>query len=210
MRTPWLTAVLTRGTPLDPGVPWRPPAAESWEAELRQGAVRRVVGDVLVAGDVAPDAALRARALALLLPADVVVLGVAALWVHLGHPLTAPSHVQVAGRGPGGPVGGVTVLPSRVRPLAGDVVELGALRVSAPARALLEAAAVQPHRAPRWRAALSAAGLLDPGSVARASAAAHGRTGVRVARRALSLPRSATVSPPRSARDLSPSAAGSP
>ncbi len=101
MRTPWLTAVLTRGGQVDAGLPWRAGPAESWEDELRHGQVRRVVGDVLVAGDVGVDAVadapVRAQALALLLSPGVVLLGVAALWVHLGHPLAAPSRVQVAG-----------------------------------------------------------------------------------------------------------------
>ncbi|MEZ0492926.1 hypothetical protein AB2L28_11855 [Kineococcus sp. TBRC 1896] len=208
MPTPWLTGVLTRGTPLDPGVPWRPAAAESWEVELRQGLVRHVVGDVLVAGDVGvdtpQDAAVRAGALALLLPADVVVLGAAALWVHLGHPLPAPTEVLVTGRRPTASVGGVVVRRSRARTHGADVVAVGPLRVSSPVRALLEAATTAPHRAPGWRAALARAGLLDAASIERASSAARGRTGVRVARRALSLPRSATP------RALSPSAGARP
>jgi hypothetical protein len=208
VRTPWLDGVLTRGTPADPGHPWRPGPAETWDAELRAGLVQRVVGDVLVAADVTVDgvdaAGLRGRALALLVPGDVVVLGAAAVWVHLGSPVPTPREVHVAGRRTPEPGGGIVVVPSRVRPAAFDVALVGPLRVSCPARALLEAATTHPHRAARWRSALTAAGLLDADAVAGASDAARGRAGVRVARRALSLPRSA------SPRRVSPSAAARP
>ncbi|GAB3468763.1 hypothetical protein GCM10027519_40070 [Kineococcus endophyticus] len=210
VRTPWLTAVLARGGQVDPGLPWRAGPAESWEDELRRGHVRRVVGDVLVAGDVGVDAVadapVRAQALALLLPPRVVLLGVAALWVHLGHPLAAPSVLQVAGSRSGTTVevGGLTVQTSRVRPSPGEVSTVGGLRVSTPARALLDAATAHPQRAGRWRSALTTAGLLDEDAVHDASGAARGRIGVRVARQALSLPRSA---PPR---PVSPSAAATP
>lgn len=210
MRTPWLTTVLTRGAQVDAGLPWRAGPAESWEAELRHGHVRRVVGDVLVAGDVGvdtvADAPVRARALALLLPPRVVLLGVGALWVHLGHPLPTPSRVQVAGcrSGTAVEVGGLTVVSSRVRPAAGEVTVVAGLRVSRPARALLDAATAHPERAGRWRSALTTAGLLDEHDVHDANGAARGRTGVRVARRALALPR---ASP---ARSVSPSAAATP
>ncbi|WP_380175523.1 hypothetical protein ACFEMC_08835 [Kineococcus sp. DHX-1] len=210
MRTPWLTAVLTRGGQVDAGLPWRAGPAESWEDELRHGQVRRVVGDVLVAGDVGVDAVadapVRAQALALLLSPGVVLLGVAALWVHLGHPLAAPSRVQVAGSrsGTAVEVGGLTVVSSRARPAAGEVTTVGGLRVSIPARALLDAATAHPQRAGRWRSALTAAGLLDEDAVLHASGAARGRTGVRAARQALSLPRNAPPRPVSSSADATP------
>ncbi|GAA0289445.1 hypothetical protein [Kineococcus aurantiacus] len=146
MDTPWLTSVLTRGLDPDPSAPWRAGPRGQLERDVRSGTVVRVVGDVVVAADVEVDAHVRARALGLLLPAGVVVLAEAALWVHAGPPLPAPAEVRVACRrlprpGADGPV---RVVFGRARPPAADVVVVGPLRVTTPARSLRDVAAGAP------------------------------------------------------------------
>ncbi|PRY17879.1 hypothetical protein [Kineococcus rhizosphaerae] len=191
MRTPWLTAVLARGQEPDPGLPWRIADAAERERELRAGTVQRVLADVVVAADADVDAVLRARALALLVPAGVVVQGEAALWVHLGGPWPDPDRTRVVIRRLPDPDAcrAVPLTVSRVRPPAADLARIGPLTLTTPARSLLEVATEHPHRARRVRAALTAAGLLDDAAVAGASDRARGRAGVRTARRALSLRR---------------------
>ncbi|MBB2902815.1 hypothetical protein FHR75_003651 [Kineococcus radiotolerans] len=194
MRDDWLTGVLSRGTGTPTDLPWRPRGrAEAAEAdrEVREGLLQRVVGDVVVAGDVPVDAALRARALALLVPAGSVVLADAAAWVHLGPPLTSPREVRVAGtRLPDvGSPAPLRVSFSRVRPAADELHEVAGLTLTGPARTLLDVAAAQPHRAAWLRERMLAAGLLVEGDVRAASDRARGRGGVRTARRALGLPR---------------------
>ncbi|WP_432540422.1 hypothetical protein [Kineococcus sp. SYSU DK002] len=207
MDTGWLPSVLRRGADVDPTRPWRAPDRAGTDRDLRAGVLRRVVGDVVVAADVQVDAPLRARALALLLPPGAVVLGAAALWVHLGHPLTSPTEVLLCGRRlPPVPAGtGLRFSLSRRRPDPSELTTLGPLTLTVPARGLLDVAAVHPHRAERLRAALTAAGLLDESAVQRASDLARGRAHVRTARRALALPRDG-----RRAGALSPSAGARP
>jgi hypothetical protein len=92
--------------PYRPRSPARPPAvvhraaipASAWHGQLRDGALLHVWGDVAVAADTAPDARLRAQAVAALVPPRAVVGRRTALWVHVGRP--APERLEVlVGRG---------------------------------------------------------------------------------------------------------------
>lgn len=209
MRDEWLTSVLVRGAVGSGDTPWRPQgraAAAAADREVRDGLLQQVVGDVVLAADVTLDAALRARALALLVPAGVVVIADAAAWVHLGRPLPAPHEVQVAGgRLPELPHAALRLSFSRVRPAPGDVQDLAGLALTTPARTLLDVAAVRPHRAPWLRERMLDAGLLSDGDLQDASDRARGRGGVRTARRALNLPRA-----PRPREEVRPSSDATP
>ena len=204
MRDEWLSSVLTRGTGSSGDVPWRPQRhadVAAIEREVHDGLLRRVVADVVIAADVSLDAALRARSLALLVPAGVVVLAEAAAWVHLGGPVAAPHEVQVAGaRLPEHRQLPLRLVFSRVRPGPEDVLELAGLHLTTPARTLLDVASAQPHRAPWLRERRVDAGLVADEDVREASDRARGRGGVRTARRALDLPRA-----PRARAEVRPS-----
>ncbi|WP_432494433.1 hypothetical protein [Kineococcus gypseus] len=186
----WLHELLHRGRCPDPSAPWRPgpaPAARAAAArQVREGLLQRVVGDVVVAAGVPVDAGVRAAALALLLPAEGVVVGAAAAWVHVGAPLPPPREVLLARRSAARhqPRGGVRLTTSRARLDAADVVRVGALRVSSPARTLLDVARSEPRRAARLRELLGAAGL-STAEVEQAARRARGLAHVRAARRAL-------------------------
>ncbi|NAZ77047.1 hypothetical protein GTQ99_16690 [Kineococcus sp. T13] len=187
----WLTAVLDRGADPDPALPWRPRGAgeRAWtDRDVRDGLLRRVVGDVVVGADVPLELPVRARALALLVPAGAVVLAGAAAWVHAGAPLPAPAQLLVGGvRLPPGAGTGLPLTASRVRPDERDVVAVAGLLLTAPARTLLDVARTSPHQAGRVREALQAAGLLDADALAEAAGRARGRAHVRTARDVLRL-----------------------
>lgn len=190
MSTSWWPDVLDRGAPPDVAVPWRPAAGEDITRELRTGLLQRVVGDVVVAETAEPGPGTRALALRLLLPAKVVVLAEAALWVVHGPPIAAPRTVQLAGaRWPDLASGlPIRLQFSRIRPAPEEITEIAGLSLTTPARSLLDVAAASPHRTPRLRALLDAAGLLEPDAIEAANARARGRANVRTARRALRLP----------------------
>lgn len=201
---PGLRALLTRGRPPDLSLPWRVPATSAHAAaavrDVRDGLVQRVVGPVVVGGDVEVTRRVRARALALLVPEGAVVLGEAAAWVHAGPPLPVPRSVWItaARRYAGdGLLDGLEVRVTRSRPPAADVVEVEGLLLSSPARTLVDVARTVPAHAPRVRQVLSAQGMSE-GDLASATARAAGRANVRTARRALAGPPAA----------LRPSAAG--
>ncbi|NAZ84093.1 hypothetical protein GTR02_19995 [Kineococcus sp. R8] len=193
----WLRTLLQPEVSADPARPHRPGPGEAERAaaarDVRDGLLRRVVGDVVVAADVRLDAEGRAAALALLLPPGAVALGASAAWVLAGDPLPVPGVLEVA-LAPAaarrlqrdGSCGGTRVAATRSVPGAHDVLDLGPLRVTTPTRTLLDVARTAPHRAGAVRRALLAAGhdltgLADTGSAARG--AAH----VRQARRVLAL-----------------------
>ena len=203
----WLTAVLHRGADPDPALPWRPRGAgeRAWtDRDVRDGLLRRVVGDVVVGADVPLELPVRARALALLVPAGGVVLAGAAAWVHAGAPLPAPVQLLVGGvRLPPGAGTGLPVTASRVRPDECDVVAVAGLLLTTPARTLLDVARTSPHQAGRVREALEAAGLLDADALAEAAGRARGRAHVRTARDVLRL-----TGPSGSAAPVRASAAG--
>jgi len=192
-----LRALLQPEDPADPALPHRPGAAapQRWAAErdVRDGLLRRVVGDVVVAADVDLDAAGRAAALALLLPAGAVAIASTAAWVLAGEAAGLPPVLEVALDAAGarrlqrdGSCGGVPVSATRSVPPPAEVVELGPLRVTTPARTLLDVARTAPQRTVRVRRALLEAGL-DPADLARAGAGADGTAHVRRARRRLAL-----------------------
>ncbi|NAZ87384.1 hypothetical protein [Kineococcus indalonis] len=186
----WLSELLARGRCPDPARPWQPaptPAVRAAVArDVREGLLQRLVGDVVVGAGVRVDAAVRARALALLVPADAVVVGVAAAWVHAGAPLPAPAQVLVVRRTPARhPVrGGVRLVVSRARLDDEDVVHVAGLALSSPARTLLDVARAEPRRAGQLRRLLAGAGLRGD-DVERAAQRARGLAHVRSARRAL-------------------------
>ncbi len=188
----WLTELLLRGRCPDPAEPWRPGPSRSARAavarDVHDGLLRRLAGDVVVAAGTGVDAAVRARSLALLVPAGAVVVGVAAAWVHVGAPLPAPQQVQVVRRTPAryAPTGGVRLVASRCRLETEDVTEVAGLALTTPARTLLDLARSDPRRAVQVRALLTAAGA-DGAEVERAALRARGRAHVRTARRALAV-----------------------
>ncbi|WP_432570352.1 hypothetical protein [Kineococcus sp. SYSU DK005] len=189
----WLGELLARGRCPDPARPWRPAATAAARAavarDVREGLLQRLVGDVVVGAGVRVDAAARARALALLVPGDAVVVGAAAAWVHVGAPLPAPAQVHLvrrtAARHPAR--GGVRLLASRARLDAEDVVHVAGLALSSPARTLLDVARAEPRRAAQLRRLLAASGLRGR-DVELAAQRARGRANVRSARRALAAP----------------------
>jgi len=160
---------------------------------VRDGLLRRVVGDVVVAADVELGPCGRAGALALLLPAGAVVIASTAAWVHGGGGLGVPVVLEVALAAPAarrlqrdGECGGVAVRATRSVPPAQDVVDVGPLRVTTPARTLLDVARTAPQRATQVRRALLEAGL-DPAELAAATTTATGTAHVRRARRRLAV-----------------------
>ncbi|WP_369052290.1 hypothetical protein [Kineococcus terrestris] len=188
----WLREVLRRGHGPDPVLPWRPvPAQRAGTArDVRDGLLRVLVGDVVVAAGAPLDAATRARALALLVGAGAVVVGPTAAWVHAGAAAGAPQRLWVAG-GPRPQVlaarAGLPVERTRCRPARADLLELGGLLVTSPARTLVDVARTAPGRAVRVREALLAACPegLGPADVREATDGARRRRGVRAARAAL-------------------------
>ncbi|WP_337062710.1 hypothetical protein [Kineococcus sp. G2] len=189
----WLTDLLGRGRCPDPSGPWLPaPTAAALAAasrDVRDGLLRRVVGDVVVAAGVQPDTGVRARALGLLVPPGAVVVGWAAAWVHVGAPLPPPQQVQVVRPGAARHrvVGGVRLVASRCLLDERDVVEVAGLALTRPARTLLDVARAEPRSAARLRELLESAGV-GSGDVERAVHRARGRAHVRTARRALAAP----------------------
>lgn len=188
----WLTAVLTRGTPRPWDGPWHPvgPAERAGAArDLRDGLLRPLVGDVVVAAGTVLDAGLRARALAPLVPPGTVVVGSAAAWVHLGAVVPAPTTVVCVGARTTArtSTAGVVVQQSRARRPEGDVVRLGGLELTGPARTLVDVARGAPALAPRVALALSAAGL-TPEDLRAALDRAAGQAHLRTARGLLDAP----------------------
>ncbi|MCI2238989.1 hypothetical protein MO973_29755 [Paenibacillus sp. TRM 82003] len=186
----WLTDLLERGRCPDPSGPWRPgPSAAARAAtvrDVRDGLLRRVVGDVVVAAGVQADTGVRARALGLLVPPGAVVVGWAAAWVHVGAPLPPPQQVQVVRPGAARhrSVGGVRLVASRCLLDEREVVDVAGLALTCPARTLLDVARTAPRSAARLRELLTASGV-DSGDVELAVRRARGRAHVRTARRAL-------------------------
>ncbi|NIZ89821.1 type IV toxin-antitoxin system AbiEi family antitoxin [Kineococcus rubinsiae] len=165
----WLRHLLHPAVAVDPALPHRPGpgAAERRAAErdVRDGLLRRVVGDVVVAADVELGPAGRAAALALLMPPGAVALGATAAWVHAGALAGVPAVLEVAVEAPAvrrlqrdGCGAGVPVRATRAVPPAGDLVDVGPLRVTSPARTLLDVARASPQRTARVRRALLEAG----------------------------------------------------
>ncbi|WP_432484053.1 hypothetical protein [Kineococcus esterisolvens] len=189
----WLSDLLVRGRCPDPAQPWLPGASPAARAavsrDVREGLLRRLVGDVVVGTDVRVDAVVRSRALALLVPAGAVVVGTAAAWVHAGAPLPPPQQVQIVRRSAArhASAGGVRLVSSRCRLEEEDVGQVAGLALTTPARTLLDVAARDPRSASRLRELLSAAGLSGD-DVASAAARARGRAHVRTARRVLAAP----------------------
>ena len=124
--------------------------------------------------------AVRAAALAPLVPARCAVARAAAVWVHLGGPppdrvhVVAPRRVRVPDPAPGREAS-VTDLA------ATDVVVVGGVRVTTPRRTAVDLLSHEPpERALPLVARLRAAGL-DPARIRADVAAAAGRRGVRAA-----------------------------
>ncbi|WP_432546202.1 hypothetical protein [Kineococcus sp. SYSU DK004] len=188
----WLREVLQRGHRPDPTLPWRPVPAErpGTARDVRDGLLHVLVADVVVAAGAPLDAATRARALALLVGAGAVVVGPTAAWVHAGAAAGVPERLWVAG-GPRAQVlaarAGLPVERTRCRPPRTDLLEVGGLLVTTPARTLVDVARTAPGRAGRVRGALLASCPegLDPADVQRATEGARRRRGVRAARVAL-------------------------
>jgi hypothetical protein len=99
---------------------------------VRTGVVRRLLRGVYLREDVPETAEVRAAALGLVLPADVVLVDRTAGWLH-GSPLVAPAPYDVLGRDRPGRYFGAR------RPLAGHDVEcVGPVRVTTRARTALD------------------------------------------------------------------------
>ncbi|WP_454048497.1 hypothetical protein [Cellulomonas sp. Marseille-Q8402] len=152
----------------------------AWQVLLRDGDLVRLREDVALPARVVATAALRAAALAPLVPVRCVVGRGSAVWVHLGGPdpgrvqVVAPRDVRVPEPAPG--------RASMVADLADrDVVVLGAVRVTTPRRTAVDLLSHDPpDQALAQLARLRAAGL-DLAQVRADVAQAAGRRGVRAA-----------------------------
>lgn len=173
----------------------------AWHLLLRDGHLVRLRGDVALPARVRATPALRAAALAPLVPPRCAVARAAAVWVHVGGApparvdVVAPSGGRVPDPAPGR-AAAATPLP------AADVVLLGGVRVTTPRRTAVDLLSHDPpERALPLVARLRAAGL-DPARVRADVATAVGRRGVRAA--AALVPRLApppdTPEPPGTAR----------
>ncbi|GIG38203.1 hypothetical protein Cpa01nite_35840 [Cellulomonas pakistanensis] len=166
----------------------------AWHLLLRDGHLVRLRDDVAVPARVRVTPALRAAALAPLVPSRCAVARAAAVWVHLGGPppervdVVAPSGRRVPDPAPGR-AAAATALPDA------DVVLLGGVRVTTPRRTAVDLLSLDPpERALPLVARLRAAGL-DLARVRADVATAAGRRGVRAA--AALLPRLPRDAPPR-------------
>jgi len=164
----------------------------AWQLLLRDGHLVRLRGDVALPARVRATPALRAAALAPLVPPRCAVARAAAVWVHVGGcppervDLVAPSGGRVPDPAPGR-AAATTALPD------GDVVLLGGVRVTTPRRTAVDLLSHDPpERALPLVARLRAAGV-DATRVRADVAAASGRRGVRAA--AALLPRLAVPGP---------------
>lgn len=174
--------------------------AVAWHLLLRDGHLVRLRGEVALPAGVRATPALRAAALAPLVPPRCAVARAAAVWVHVGGApparvdLVAPSGGRVPEPAPGR-AAAATALPDA------DVVLLGGVRVTTPRRTAVDLLSHDPpERALPLVARLRAAGV-DPARVRADVAAASGRRGVRAA--AALLPRLAGPGP---APDQAPAA----
>jgi hypothetical protein len=162
----------------------------AWQVLLRDGDLVHLRDDAALPAGVRVTPALRAAALAPLVPARCAVARAAAVWVHLGGPppdrvhVVAPRRVRVPEPVPGRSAA-VADLPDR------DVVSVGGVRVTTLRRTAVDLLSHDPpEQALPLVARLGAAGL-DLDRVRADVAAAAGRRGVRAAAALLPrLPRS--------------------
>jgi hypothetical protein len=152
----------------------------AWQVLLRDGDLVHLRDDAARPAGIPETAALRAAALAPLVPARCAVARAAAVWVHLGGPppdrvhVVAPRRVRVPEPAPGRSAA-VADLPDR------DVVRLGGVRVTSLRRTAVDLLSFDPpDRALPLVERLGAAGL-DLDRVRADVAAAAGRRGVRAA-----------------------------
>lgn len=151
-----------------------------WDLLLRDGHLVRLRDDVALPAGVRATPALRAAALAPLVPPRCAVARAAAVWVHVGG--DPPERVDVVA-----PRGGRVPRPTAGRSAAaaalpdGDVVLLGGVRVTTPRRTAVDVLSHDPpDRALALVARLRATGL-DAARVRADVATAAGRRGVRAA-----------------------------
>lgn len=175
--------------------------AVAWHLLLRDGHLVRLRGDVALPAGVRATPALRAAALAPVVPPRCAVARAAAVWVHVGGDpparvdLVAPRGARVPAAAPGR-VATTAALPDA------DVVVLGGVRVTTRRRTAVDLLSHEPaDRALRLVARLRAAGL-DPARVRADVAAASGRRGVRAA--AALVPRLAAAGPATPRRPAAP------
>ncbi len=152
----------------------------AWHLLLRDGQLVPLREDVALPADVRPTPALRAAALAPLVPARCAVARAAAVWVHVGGTppgrvdVVAPPGARVPDPAPGR-TGATASLPDA------DVVLLGGVRVTTPRRTAVDLLSQDPPGlALPLVARLGAAGV-DAARVRADVAAASGRRGVRAA-----------------------------
>lgn len=152
----------------------------AWQVLLHDGDLVHLRDDVALPAAVPATPALRAAAVASLVPARCAVGRTTAAWVHLGGDPPERVHV-VAPRGVRAPepapgrTSSVADLPGR------DVLVLGGVRVTTPRRTAVDLLSHEaPERALALVARLAAAGL-DLAQVRSDVAAAAGRRGVRAA-----------------------------
>jgi len=166
----------------------------AWQVLLRDGHLVRLTDDIARPAAVPETPALRAAALAPLVPARCALAREAAVWVHLGGPPPARAHVVACRRDrrPEPAPGRVTVsadLADR------DVVRLGGVRVTTLRRTAVDVLAHEPReRAIALVERLQGAGL-DLTQLRTDIAGAAGRRGVRAAADLLRL-----LSSPQTAR----------
>jgi hypothetical protein len=152
----------------------------AWQVLLRDGDLVPLRDDAALPAGIPASPALRAAAVAPLVPARCAVARAAAVWVHLGGPppervhVVAPRRVRVPDPAPGRSAA-VTDLADR------DVVVVGGVRVTTPRRTAVD---LLSHDAPDLAlplvARLGAAGL-DLALLRADVAGAAGRRGIRAA-----------------------------
>jgi hypothetical protein len=152
----------------------------AWQVLLRDGDLVPLRDDAALPAGIPASPALRAAAVAPLVPARCAVARAAAVWVHLGGPppdrvhVVAPRRVRVPDPAPGRSAA-VTDLADR------DVVVVGGVRVTTPRRTAVD---LLSHDAPDLAlplvARLGAAGL-DLAVLRADVAGAAGRRGIRAA-----------------------------
>ncbi len=191
-RIPALAApdeVLPRG-PFRPGFPSAPAHGET--ERLRQaGLLRRVLADVHVPGDLPDSPALRAAALALLVPSSAVAAGPAAAWVHSSGTSRSPEVLDLYDLPPHRRGPDLGTLPQRLRcgRLAPhEICRIGPLRLTTAERTALDLLCWSPPRyALEALLVLARDTGLDAGRTRLALERRADRRGVVAARRVLAV-----------------------
>ena len=177
-----------------------------WQILIRDGIARHVWGTLAIAADTPETPRVRATSVSPLVPARGVIGRSAAVWVHTGGPRPRRIDVLVAPRARRPDPHPQRVAHESALP-AGDVVEVGPVRVTTVERTAVDVARWAGHDAASLLERLVHGAGLDPARAIGLLGTLPGHRGTRDARTALvALARLA----PGAAADLSPGAPRSP